>query len=110
MMNFKLSFFLFFFGFFFFSIYADFSTIDGVLDFFGEHREVFVDERFLESQDLESNDEGDVVLFDDSSDFEESEENDEEILFARWKRDYKRVCFGSRLTESIERANHRYFE
>lgn len=98
MMFFKKSFIYYFlFCCFFVEVYADFGTIDGVLEFFGS-QETFksnktkTEEKYLEKVSLEVENIG------------------EDKVLCNWREHYKRSCFASRKSEEIGRTDHRYFE
>ncbi len=126
----KIIFLNFSFSFFLISSYCDFSTIDGVLDFFRKNdyvKEVFentVDTNKEPEKAFEENDVRNAFKEELDVDPESGEQEfnsdlvleeeflceDEEDEFMLWKKQYKRICFAPRLSEEILRVDHRYFE
>jgi hypothetical protein len=101
MMFFKKSSFIYYFFFccFFVEVYADFATIDGVLEFFGSEKSSRNNETKTEAKYLEK-----VSLA-----IEKIAEKKDKVQ-CNWREDYKRSCFASRKSEEIRRTDHRYFE
>lgn len=101
MMFLKKSSFIYYFLFcsFFIQVYADFATIDGVLEFFASEKSLKNNETKTEAKYLEK-----VSL-----EIEEIGENKDKVQ-CNWRENYKRACFAPRKSEEIGRTDHRYFE